>query len=322
MSVLLSQRDKDLLLSVFGLPEVSDKMIQLLTLAGADGGSGDVVGPASSIANRIPLFDGITGKLLKQSTISVDSFSNVLFATDGTGDIGSADGGSTFNRPLGIYVGDTAFIATMTGETGSVFVGAGGAKLIGDAFGITEIQAGIDGVNGAELFLTTQAGDIGGAISVLAGGSSDNGQDAPIVNVQAGEHVGSGKGGIVTIKAGNSASGDGGDIEIYAGTGSTNGAIKVIQGDLQIFTAGKGLAIQEGANARMGIATLTAGTLTVNTTSVTADSRIFLTQQNISGVSVATAVAVSARSAGVSFTISSANVLDTSDVAWCIIEPV
>lgn len=102
---------------------------------------------------------------------------------------------------------------------------------------------------------------------------------------------------------------------------STTTRPSLISGDLQINTAGKGLQVKEGANAKMGIATLVAGTVTVSTTAVTANSRIFLTQQNISGVSVATAVAVSARSAGVSFTISSASGSDTSTIAWTIFEP-
>lgn len=82
-----------------------------------------------------------------------------------------------------------------------------------------------------------------------------------------------------------------------------------------------GFAVAEGSNATGGLATLVGGTVTVTTNKVTANSRIQLTQQNVSGVSVATAVAVSSRSAGTSFTISSANVLDTSSIAWMIIEP-
>lgn len=38
-------------------------------LTGITGGSGDVVGPASSVDNNIVLFDGITGKLLKDGGV-------------------------------------------------------------------------------------------------------------------------------------------------------------------------------------------------------------------------------------------------------------
>lgn len=44
------------------------------------------------------------------------------------------------------------------------------------------------------------------------------------------------------------------------------------------------LKIKEGSNKRMGTATLTAGAATVNTTSVTANSRIFLTSNTDGGV--------------------------------------
>jgi hypothetical protein len=79
--------------------------------------------------------------------------------------------------------------------------------------------------------------------------------------------------------------------------------------------------IKEGTNATMGLATLVAGTVTVSTTKVTANSRIFLEVQSLGGVSVANAIAITARSAGISFTITSASVIDTSSVAWIIIEP-
>jgi len=53
----------------------------------------------------------------------------------------------------------------------------------------------------------------------------------------------------------------------------------------------------------MGTATLVAGTVTVSTTAVTANSRIFLTAQSLGTVSVGQGLAVSARSAGTSFTV-------------------
>lgn len=80
-----------------------------------------------------------------------------------------------------------------------------------------------------------------------------------------------------------------------------------------------GIGITEGANAISGLATLVAGTVTVNTTAVTANSRIQLTHQNNAGVPGF--VSVTARVAGTSFTITSSNAGDTSDIAWVIIEP-
>ena len=89
--------------------------------------------------------------------------------------------------------------------------------------------------------------------------------------------------------------------------------------DIVIGLAGKGVRIKEGTNARMGVATLVAGTVTVNNTSVTANTRIMLSIQNSSGT--IGAVYVSARVAGTSFTITSTNAAHTSIVAWELIEP-
>jgi hypothetical protein len=95
----------------------------------------------------------------------------------------------------------------------------------------------------------------------------------------------------------------------------------LISGDLQINTAGKGVSIKEGSNAKMGIATLSAGTVVVSTTAVTATSRIFLTAQTLGTITVPVGLAVSARTAATSFTILSGNLTDTSTVAWMIVEP-
>lgn len=92
-------------------------------------------------------------------------------------------------------------------------------------------------------------------------------------------------------------------------------------GQFALTTVGSGLSIKEGANAKMGTATLAAGTVVVSTTAVTATSRIFLTAQSLGTVTVGQGLAVSARTAGTSFTISSTSITDTSVVAWMIVEP-
>lgn len=101
----------------------------------------------------------------------------------------------------------------------------------------------------------------------------------------------------------------GGDVTVGA-NGSAN---------LLIGTVGAGLRVKEGSNAKQGITTLVAGTAVVNNTSITANSRIFLTPQNSSGT--ASYVYVSARTASTSFTITSGSALDTRDIAWEIFEP-
>lgn len=90
--------------------------------------------------------------------------------------------------------------------------------------------------------------------------------------------------------------------------------------NLKLGTAGAGVYIKEGSNATMGTATLTAGTVTVSTTKVTANSRIFLTVNGGTLTNVG-AQYISARTAGTSFVITSLNILDSSNVAWIIVEP-
>lgn len=90
-------------------------------------------------------------------------------------------------------------------------------------------------------------------------------------------------------------------------------------GDLTIANVGSGLLIKEGSNAKMGAATLVGGTVTVNTTAVTANSRIYLTSQVDGGTPGY--LRVSGRVAATSFTITSGSGTDTSTVAWMIVEP-
>jgi hypothetical protein len=92
-------------------------------------------------------------------------------------------------------------------------------------------------------------------------------------------------------------------------------------GDLIVGNAGNGLLVKEGTNARLGTATLSSGAATVTTSAVTANSRIFLTPQNLSGVGTPQPIGVSARVAGTSFTITSASSSDTSTIGWMIVEP-
>lgn len=79
------------------------------------------------------------------------------------------------------------------------------------------------------------------------------------------------------------------------------------------------LNVVDGSNKRMGVATLSSGTVTVSNTTVTASSRIFLSRQTASGtlghLSVGTVVA------NTSFVINSSSGTEASTVAWLIVEP-
>lgn len=94
-----------------------------------------------------------------------------------------------------------------------------------------------------------------------------------------------------------------------------------ITGNLTLNTAGNKISIKEGTNAAMGVATLVLGTVVVSTTVVTATSRIQLTAQSLGTITVPSALGVSARTAGTSFTILASQLTDTSVIAWEIREP-
>lgn len=107
-------------------------------------------------------------------------------------------------------------------------------------------------------------------------------------------------------------------------SGQSNGSFTAFGGNanaLACGTVGGGLAVKEGTNARQGVATLVAGAATVANTSVTANTRIQLTAQSLGTVTAPKPLAVTARVAGTSFTITSGDATDTSVVAWFMTEP-
>jgi hypothetical protein len=102
----------------------------------------------------------------------------------------------------------------------------------------------------------------------------------------------------------------------FLGTGTVT-----VNGDLKINTAGKGLSVKEGSNAKMGTCTLVIGVCVVSTTAVAATSRVFLTIQSLGTVVLPKTVGVTARTAATSFTITSEDATDTSVIAWLIVDP-
>lgn len=98
------------------------------------------------------------------------------------------------------------------------------------------------------------------------------------------------------------------------------GDVNLSTGNLLISTIGKGPQVKTGTNAKIGTAVLVAGAATVANTSVTANSRIFVTSQADGGT--VGAIRVSAKVVGTSFTITSLSALDTSTVAWFIVESI
>ncbi len=99
------------------------------------------------------------------------------------------------------------------------------------------------------------------------------------------------------------------------------GGVALFDTDVKMGVVGKGLYVKEGTNATMGTGTLVGGTATISTTKVTTSSRIFITDAGGGVVANIGALYISAVVNGTSFTVTSMNVLDTSNFNWLLIEP-
>lgn len=97
-----------------------------------------------------------------------------------------------------------------------------------------------------------------------------------------------------------------------------SGQIGSSDSDVVIGLAGKGLRVATGSNAKMGTATLVAGTVTVSNTSVTSSSHIIAYHMTASGTPGWLRVS---KVAGTSLTITSSSSSDTSLVGYRIVEP-
>lgn len=117
-----------------------------------------------------------------------------------------------------------------------------------------------------------------------------------------------------------------GQIEMGPGSGArdviiSRGAanrLDLTTSDFRIVTAGRGIRIAEGSNARMGTATLVGGTVAVSNTSVTANTRVFLSRSTTGGTE---GTLSTTQIASTSFTINSSSGTDTSTVNWMLFEP-
>ena len=95
--------------------------------------------------------------------------------------------------------------------------------------------------------------------------------------------------------------------------------VRVKASNLTIDAAGMGLIVKSGSNCKLGnTGALTAGSVTVSNSKITANSRVFFTLKTLGGTP-AVSPYVSAISAGVSFTVTAA-ATDTSDYYYFIVE--
>lgn len=121
----------------------------------------------------------------------------------------------------------------------------------------------------------------------------------------------------VSISSSGNSYFNGGNVGI--GSNAPTEKLSIQNGNLALQTIGSKILIAAGTNASIGVVTLTAGTATVSNTLVTTNSVIFLTIQGGTLTNIGSPY-ISARVANTSFTITSTNILDTSNVGWHIIE--
>jgi hypothetical protein len=115
-----------------------------------------------------------------------------------------------------------------------------------------------------------------------------------------------------------------GDVNLTNGNVTLSDGSINVEGDLNITKdGGKILAVAATAAAAgdssFGSVELVAGTATIATTAVTANSLIFLTVQALGTVATAEPVHAHTITPGTSFVITSADITDTSTVAWFIV---
>jgi hypothetical protein len=120
-----------------------------------------------------------------------------------------------------------------------------------------------------------------------------------------------------------------GDVNLTAGdVDLTLGDVNLTNGNVTLNTAGNGLQVKEGANARMGQATLVAGTKSIANTSVTANTRIFVTRADINASVALGQISAGAINPGATFDINALDpanpaaviAADVSIVNWLLVE--
>ena len=254
---------------------------------------------------------------------------------------------STFtNITSGTY--STTGASKVTWASGNVFTGTGAGANIGFTF----TPKGAGGLTLTTGDLTLTAGDLvmtlgdatltngdltltSGDINVTSGNETLTNGDLTLtagdINITLGnETLTSGN---LTLTAGDLLLSNGdatmtsGNLLLSSGNATlTAGDVILTNGDVSLGTAGNGLIVKSGANARVGQTTLVGGTKAVANTSVTANTRIFITRSS-NGASTALGNLEAVPAAGVGFTINSyddalvglqAN--DVSVIDWFLVE--
>ena len=180
-------------------PELEKKIIAVTRGGGSSGSVGDVTGPASAVNSRIVRFDGTTGKLIKNSAVSLTDAGNMsgIGTLDATGLATLSGGALVQGLTVGLgagavstntAVGSSALIANTSGTynlgigyqaltattTGGFNVGLGG-------FAIATNQTGGANTAVGYIALANVTGSTNTAIGANAGQSVTTGSNNVII---------------------------------------------------------------------------------------------------------------------------------------------
>ena len=109
-----------------------------------------------------------------------------------------------------------------------------------------------------------------------------------------------------------------GSLTFAKGVTITSGDLTATSGNVIVSTAGKGLQIKSGSNAKIGTTSaMTAGSVVVSNTSVTANSVILHARKTTGGTPGNVSYTISA---GTSFTLTSTSGTETSTFDYMIVE--
>ena len=222
---------------------------------------------------------------------------------------------------ISLGTGSTGGINTVTGGSGGAISPlAGNVSLLGTANQITSTgSAGGHSITFSIPSAFTAPGSIASTTTIAAGTAL-----SAATTVTAGTGITSTLGNIVAA-AGNISATLG---SVSAGTSvtaattvtATLGAITASNGNMVMGTAGNGIRVKSGSNARVGVgAILSSGTLDIANTSVTANTVIMISVTTLGTVAAAQAMHV-VKDPGVKFTVTSADATDTSTFDWYMVE--
>lgn len=189
--------------------------------------TGDCTTTAGALAVTCVQAQSLTGNLGSAAATGVTAAGRALTvsagpggSTSGNAGILTIQGGSTTDGNGGrVNITGTNAAGTATNRNGGpVFITAGNGFL-GGAGAQINVTAGTGGATG-----------VGGAFSFTAGSGGATSGNGGGMQIHGGAAV-SGTGGNAVLNGGDTSSGTGGSVQIYAGSGTTNGTVQLLAPD-------------------------------------------------------------------------------------------